>query len=69
MLPLFEYCGLTWQSSLVIIISVLVVQIPMLVILLVVLLHALLGPQTSWHWVQLFLGVVNPLGREEQIQI
>lgn len=61
--PLSEDSGLTWQPSLVVKISVLIVQVPMLVVLLVELLHALLWPQTSGWWVQVFLGVVDPLGK------
>lgn len=60
-----EASGLpTWQTSLVVQIPVLIVQVPVLVLLLIVRLHALLWPQTSRGRVQLFLGVVNPLGGE-----
>lgn len=56
----------SWWTSLIVKVSVLVVQVPVLVVLLVVRLHALVWPQTSWWGVQLFLGMVNPLRGEER---
>lgn len=56
----------TWQTSLVVQISVLVVQFSMLIVLLVVLLHEILWPHASCWWVQVLLGVVHPLGRTQQ---
>lgn len=55
----------TWQTSLVVQIAVLVLQFSVLVVLLVVLLHEILWPHSSCWWIQVFLGVVDPLAGED----
>lgn len=56
----------TLQTSLIVQISALVVQLPQLVVLLVVLLQALLWPQGSWRRVHIFGEVVDALRKEGQ---